>query len=181
MRRRTAVKKRLDSADVDRKLLDSLLEWLRSGLNEQINPLMILIRSNAPRQDLQAFLEYNVGSPNSAGSELLDGNSLLPRQYPRRRHRTGGIADIINPPIQVPAKPWTTVTDDDDFVSHLLSLWFTWAHQWWHWVDKVLFLEAMRTQDLNNPLCTPYLVNMILADACVSRHVHRTTWRCTVC
>ena len=154
-------------------MLDSLLEGLRISTREQIDSLVNLVRSNAPRKDLQAFLDdaYN-DSSNMTPPETksLNGEQQLPRHSPRRERRlTGSIADLMNPPIQVPAKPWTTVTNDDDFVSHLLSLWFTWAHQWWHWVDKVLFIEAMNSQDLNNPLCAPYLVNMILADACVSQ------------
>ena len=163
----------MESTELDRKLLDSLLEGLRFNTHEQNDSLINLVRSNAPRRDLQAFLDdaYNdLSSIIQHGTEPLNVDVQLPRHSPRRERRlTGSIADLMNPPIQVPAKPWTTVTNNDDFVSHLLSLWFTWAHQWWHWVDKVLFIEAMSSQDLNNPLCAPYLVNMILADACVSR------------
>jgi len=173
MRRRLAVKKRLDSADLDRKLLDGLLEVLRYGFVEQVDSLINLVRSNVPRQDLRAFLDDGFTDPNTVlhlKEQGVNGhNGVSPPQARRARHRTGGIADLMNPPVQVPTKPWTTVTDDDDFVSHLISLWFTWAHQWWHWVDKGLFIEAMNSQDLSNPLCAPYLVNMILADACVSR------------
>jgi hypothetical protein len=79
----------------------------------------------------------------------------------------GRIQDLVNPIISVPAKPWTTVTDDDDLVSHLMSLWLTWAHQWWQWIDRPTFIEAMKAGDLGSYICTPYLVNMILADACV--------------
>ncbi|KAK5949259.1 hypothetical protein OHC33_009800 [Knufia fluminis] len=167
MRRRLAMKKRLESAESDRNLLDSLLEVFKIANREQINSLINLVRSNAPRQDLQAFLDNKSPSPDSTdhfNSESVDGDA--PRVH-RKRRRTGAIADLMNPPIQVKASPWTTVTDDDDFVSHLMSLWFTWAHNWWHWVDRVLFLEAMQSQDLDNPLCAPYLVNMILADACL--------------
>ncbi|KAJ9661394.1 hypothetical protein H2198_001962 [Neophaeococcomyces mojaviensis] len=140
------------------------------GTREQINSLINLVHSNAPRQALQAFLDDRFNDPNSIsrfGTESPKEDVRLLRRYRSGRRRTGSIADLMNPPIQVPAKPWTSVTDDDDFVSHLMSLWFTWAHPWWQWVDKVLFLEAMSSQDLNNPLCTPYLVNMILADACL--------------
>ncbi|KAK5100450.1 hypothetical protein LTS08_005199 [Lithohypha guttulata] len=88
--------------------------------------------------------------------------------YPRKKRiRTGRIEDMVNPPVSIPAKPWTTVTDDDDFVSHLISLWFTWAHPWWHWVDEHVLLEAMRNGDVNDPICSPFLVNMILADSCL--------------
>lgn len=173
MRRRLAVKKRLEAADLDRKLLEGLLEVLRYGFVEQVDSLINLVRSNVPRQDLRAFLDDGFTDPNTIlhfKEQGVNGHSDdLPPQARRARYRTGGIADLMNPPVQVSAKPWTTVTDDDDFVSHLISLWFTWAHQWWHWVDKVLFIEAMNSQDLSNPLCAPYLVNMILADACVSR------------
>jgi len=79
----------------------------------------------------------------------------------------GRIQDLVNPIIIVPAKPWTTVTNDDDLVSHLMSLWFTWAHQWWQWIDRRTFVEAMRVGNLESLICTPYLVNMILADACL--------------
>lgn len=85
----------------------------------------------------------------------------------RRRRMQGRIQDLVNPILTVPANPWTTVTDDDDLVSHLISLWFTWAHQWWQWVEKESFIEAMRSGNTNSLICTPYLVNMILADACV--------------
>ena len=93
-----------------------------------------------------------------------------PKQETRRHRRRmlGRMEDMVNPPISVPAKPWTTVPDDDDFVFHLVSLWFMWAHQWWHWVVSQIFLEEMRRGNMNSKICTPYLVNIILADACVS-------------
>jgi len=99
----------------------------------------------------------------------------------RRRRMLGRIQDIVNPIITVPARPWTTVTDDDDLVSHLMSLWFTWAHQWWQWVDKITFIEAMRAGTTDSLICTPYLVNMILADACVSDMVPHSRVRVADC
>lgn len=74
---------------------------------------------------------------------------------------------MMNPTIAVPADPWTTVTDDDDYVSHLISLWFTWTYQWSQWLDKDTFIDAMRARDPTSLICTPYMVNMILANACV--------------
>lgn len=68
----------------------------------------------------------------------------------------------------VPAKPWTTITDDNDFVTHLISLWFTWYQPCFNWVDRDLFIREMQSQDLDSEYCSPFLVNAILADACVS-------------
>lgn len=74
------------------------------------------------------------------------------------------------PTWKVPAKPWTKITDDDDFVSHLISLWFTWYHPYFNWIDRDMFIRDMQ---LGNPqtakYCSQFLVNIILADACVWR------------
>jgi hypothetical protein len=68
---------------------------------------------------------------------------------------------------EVPANPWTDVTDDDAFVSHLVSLWFTWYHPSFSYLDRDLFIKDMQSGDVENSLyCSPFLVNAILADAC---------------
>lgn len=122
--------------------------------------------SSNPFQEVRS-----ASQPSSRGSSVRSvtdqGISGHTSSIRRKRQRTGSINDMVNPPISVPAKPWTSVTDDDEFVSHLISLWFTWAHPWWHWVDETLFLPAMRAGNTANPNCSRYLVNMILADSCV--------------
>lgn len=75
------------------------------------------------------------------------------------------LSDI--PRFQVPARPWTTVVSDNDFVSHLISLWFTWSHPFRNWIDKELFVRDMQAGSLSARFCSPFLVNIILADACV--------------
>lgn len=67
---------------------------------------------------------------------------------------------------QVPAKPWTKVTDDDDMVSHLVSLYFTWDHPCVQIVDQDNFLQHMESGQ-SSELCTPLLVNSLLAMASV--------------
>lgn len=39
-------------------------------------------------------------------------------------------------PCQVRAAPWTTVTQDDDLVSHLVSLYFTWDYPFYSFLDR---------------------------------------------
>ncbi|EXJ58886.1 hypothetical protein A1O7_06316 [Cladophialophora yegresii CBS 114405] len=161
-RRKLVVKRRLEILEKDRHLLDDLLGALRVAGPNQMNALISKIRANADTQELKAFLKdgfTNIGA---------DGDQDRRQQsYRRHRHMLGRIQDFVNPPLQVPARPWTTVTDDDDLVSHLMSLWFTWAHLWWHWVDEEEFIKAMQAGDTSSLICTPYLVNMILADACL--------------
>lgn len=72
------------------------------------------------------------------------------------------------PPIMVPALPWTQVTTDDDFVSHLISTYFTWYHPAYPCLDQDVFLAEMRSKNIESLFCSPLLVNAMLAVACVS-------------
>ncbi|KAK5196685.1 hypothetical protein LTR96_004313 [Exophiala xenobiotica] len=158
------MKRKISTLESDRQLFDDLLTAIRVATPTQLDPLLKVIRNGGSRHSIRDYLEFEFrGSPDAM---QLDGTTNHVSR-PIRRPMLGRIQDVVNPPKSVPAKPWTTVTDDDDFVSHLVSLWFTWAHPWWHWVDEKLFLSAMRSGDKSSLVCTPYLVNMILADACL--------------
>ena len=167
-RRKLAVKRRLEALDKDSRILDDLLKAIRAAGQSQLSALLKMIKGNAGRPELRQFLDTGFVDDLSG-----DGEDPGAATYRRHRYMLGRIQDVVNPPIQVPAKPWTNVTDDDDLVSHLVSLWFTWAHPWWHWVDERQFIAAMQSADTSSLICTPYLVNMVLADACVSTSVIR--------
>jgi hypothetical protein len=79
------------------------------------------------------------------------------------------IATKLEPIYQVPASPWTTVTDDSEVVSHLISLWMTWYQPFFYFFEPNLFLRDMRAG--NGKHCSPLLVNALLAITCVSRDV----------
>lgn len=53
-------------------------------------------------------------------------------------------------------------------VSHLISLWFSWSRPFYNWIDRELFLGDMRSGNLKSKFCSPFLVQCILAEACVS-------------
>ena len=87
----------------------------------------------------------------------------------RARNAVISIASLVDePPIRVPAKPWTTVTQDDDLVSHLISMYFTWHHESYPCVEKNLFIQSMNSADIGSQYCSPFLVNCMLLTACVS-------------
>ncbi|KAJ5273065.1 hypothetical protein N7478_008190 [Penicillium angulare] len=69
------------------------------------------------------------------------------------------------PLLEVPARPWTEVTGDDDLVSHLISLYFTWDYPCAQFFDQGIFLDHMRQGVLNSEFCSPILVNSILSVA----------------
>lgn len=79
------------------------------------------------------------------------------------------------PVLRVPAKPWTRVTEDDQLVSHLISLYFTWDHPLSQIIDQGMFIEHMNKGGARSEFCSPLLVNSVLAMACV-RYSHVSIW-----
>ncbi|KAI5209046.1 hypothetical protein E4T39_01043 [Aureobasidium subglaciale] len=73
----------------------------------------------------------------------------------------------LEPPYKLPAKPWTTLTDDDDLVSHLVSLYLEWVNPFFRPLEEDLFVAAMQAGDLDSEYCSPFLVNSILGYACL--------------
>ena len=70
-------------------------------------------------------------------------------------------------PYRVPAKPWTSVTDDDDLVSHLVSLYLVWDYPFFAFFDSKTFVRHMAMGNTESDFCSPFLVNALLANACV--------------
>lgn len=85
--------------------------------------------------------------------------------HPYARVTLESLCDI--PLFNVPAKPWTEVTDDRELVSHLVSLYFTWDHPCGQIVDQRVFLNHMKRGKLDSEFCTPLLVNSLLSMASV--------------
>ncbi|EED20777.1 nitrogen assimilation transcription factor nirA, putative [Talaromyces stipitatus ATCC 10500] len=116
---------------------------LSSSAASSVSPMP----SNSSQMDIQLY------------SSTSDTNSTT-----RKIMNIDRLTDI--PLFELTAKPWTEVTTDDGFVSHLVSLWLTWDHVLRDWIDKDLFIAAMKAGDVNSPFCSPFLVNIILAEAC---------------
>jgi hypothetical protein len=53
-------------------------------------------------------------------------------------------------------------------VSHLVSLYFTWDYPVHAFIDERVFLRHMAAGDLASRFCSPFLVNALLSNACVS-------------
>ena len=125
---------------------------------------MNLIRSNAPIEEIRLFLADPL--PSNTSDEVLTEKSQNHSSSSGKYMNVNRLSDI--PLYQVPAKPWTTVTDDDALVSHLISLYFTWHHSVLNCIDRDIFLRDMKSGNLDSRFCSPLLVNSILTIACVS-------------
>ena len=89
-------------------------------------------------------------------ASLLGGAAMSP-----------GPSKPIQPLYRLRAQPWTNVTNNDHLVSHLISHYFAWDAMFSSLIDRDCFLEAMARGDLDCSYCSPFLVNGILALACV--------------
>lgn len=67
------------------------------------------------------------------------------------------------PVFWVPTHPWTKTMDNNNAISHLVSLFLTMLNPYWRFVEEDLFLGDMRSGDLDSEYCSPFLVNAILA------------------
>lgn len=61
-------------------------------------------------------------------------------------------------------EPWTTVTNDAEFINHLLDRYFAWQHPFYLLFSEEVFYHGLH--DRKRKYCTPLLFNAILATAC---------------
>ncbi|OJJ05012.1 hypothetical protein ASPVEDRAFT_829340 [Aspergillus versicolor CBS 583.65] len=176
-RRKLPQKRKLEGLEQSNDILMRILSAIRDSENKRVAQLMSLIRSHPSMSELHKFLQENFTRSDIEKSPELrevqlhvmrstdpvtEAGGPAPRQ-PRRMLDVRRLAD--SPVYRVPAKPWTTVTDDDDLVSHLVSLYFTWSYPFFCWLDREVFIREMQRGDLNSRYCTPFLVNAILSEA----------------
>ena len=166
-RRKHVLKRKLEIFEDKGNLLDRLIEVLQRVDDISALQLINLIRSHATLDEVRAFiddiLERSKLEKTPELVDVCDSVRNFHATYNREAHEDPTDRALF----QVPAYPWTTVTSDDAFVSHLISLWFTWSHPFLNWVDRDLFIQSMQSQDKESQFCSPCLVNTILADACV--------------
>jgi hypothetical protein len=175
-----ALKRKQDSFEQDRELLLNLVSALRQGGDRHVAQLLALIKSDASFEEIKLCIETQLGELYQAGERSSPELEEISQEIDRRlqempsssRRRVLDVTRISDRPLfHVPARPWTDVTDDNDLVSHLISVWFTWQHPWNHWIDREEFITAMQRGDRGSKFCSRFLVNAMLAEACVS-HVH---------
>jgi len=158
-----------------------MIQSFRSLSPDRIEYLLSVIRSTDSLEEIAIALEVNLAEVRGQGKtaaqtlqEFREAVAEADRQQdsnPRKRRMVMSIQSLSDEPLfDLPAKPWTDVTDDEHFVSHLVSLYFTWEHAACHIIDRELFLEDMKSGRLDSQSCSPLLVNALLATACVGAH-----------
>lgn len=163
-RRVANLKRKAAEKDDERELLGRVFEAIKQSEEGELNKLISAIKESESPTDVRDVLDQQQGAPATDSSELdTDQSKSRTRRKVLDVHR---LSD--NPIFSLPARPWSQVTDDDQLVSHLISVYFTWHHIWFDWIDPEIFLEAMQSKKLDSQFCSPLLVNAMLAEACVS-------------
>ncbi|OKL57365.1 hypothetical protein UA08_07431 [Talaromyces atroroseus] len=155
----------MDVLENDRRLLFRLLETLRTGQDSRVDELVNYIRSSASTDEVRQRLDHYLQQTEFGRTPQSTDMYVDREQSPEFQNRPSTIL-TETPEVIVSAKPWTTVTDDDAFVSQLIYLWLTWHLPWFHCIDQEIFVRAMQSENPQSPLCSPFLVNAILAEAC---------------
>ncbi|KAJ5175603.1 uncharacterized protein N7482_001480 [Penicillium canariense] len=175
-RRRVAAKRTADELSYHRDLLNDVFKLVREADESKALQLLAIIRHNAPPDEIRAYIHDTLSSLGAsdrasveAVSKLEDMQNLINIEgtTPAFRRKVMDIHYLCNEaPIDVPAQPWTTVTQDSDLVSHLVSLYFTWDYPFHSFVDEAVFLKHMAGGDMGSQFCSPFLVNAMLSNAC---------------
>lgn len=166
-RRRITLKRKIESLEQDRDLLMHLVDTIRDDDKRKVPSVLNMIRSNAPLDEIRLYLTESLDP--SHDEEAPPKDQKIDAGSSHSSHRYMDIKRLSDIPLyEVPAKPWTSVTNDDALVSHLISLHFSWSGCTSYWMDRDLFLRDMRSGKLDSRFCSPLLVNSILAMACVS-------------
>lgn len=173
-RRRAARKRNVQELELKRDALDTILDAFRQSDEAAVQQLLSMIRSNTPLDDIIQFALLHSDSVHDRHFARLNSASDLARS---RRAALSINVLCDTPTIRVSAGPWTSVTDDDDLISHLVSVYFTWYHPAYPCVIQDLFIDGMNSQKLGTTFCCPLLVNSILAIACVcTMFDHTSPW-----
>ncbi|KAJ5738832.1 Transcription factor [Penicillium malachiteum] len=115
------------------------------------------------QEDARNRRPSDLESASSMSEQDKSKPSPQPAFDPYARVSLENLCDL--PLFNVPAKPWTEITIDNDLASHLVSLYFTWDHPCAQFLDQRIFLEHMKRGLPDSEFCSPVLVNAILAVA----------------
>lgn len=210
MRRKTCIKRKIDDLEQSQDLYANLFDTLQGNDDEKAAKLFRLIRNKVPLEDIRHQLDRGLdpiepeSSTSTSPGGLAEIQNMLAKPHdnnndysttappqPHRRNMLDIRRLVDEPPFRVPASPWTVITKDDNLVSHLVSLWLTWSHPFWNSLDRKLFIRDMQAGKVECEFCSPFLVNSILAEACVSyptyppllgklRHAHLKGLACSI-
>ncbi|KAF3908006.1 hypothetical protein ABW21_db0200100 [Orbilia brochopaga] len=173
-----------DLRNREHELLTRIFNATKYCSKEELPQLLEVIRGDATIEEIAEYVQEQL--EDNDGAEDRDLSMSTAAQGPEESEQTEGepstslifhrkssdamyIGNIVQISVPfVPSQPWTSITQNDEFVSHLVQLFFTWEAPIYDIIDKDLFVADMRSGNLENSLyCSPLLVNTVLATASI--------------
>lgn len=100
----------------------------------------------------------------SAREQVFGLTRIGSRTMPSNEIQQGRAPDAHTPLTQSNHQ-WTSVSDDQEFIEHLISVYFTWQHSFFQSFPEKLFREYMATG--RTKYCSKVLVNAVCAAGCL--------------
>lgn len=166
-----------------------MLQNIRDSGDANLAQIVSLIRSNASLDEIHRCLTRLTSEDPEKRREITpileqlradtEAQVVLQNQQssPQQRGVFGIQRLTTTPPYIVPARPWTSVTDDDELVSHLVSLWAMWCNPFPDGIVLEYFIRDMKFGQLSSRFCSPFLVNSILGVGCLYSDYEETRTR----
>ncbi|KAL4875847.1 hypothetical protein BJY04DRAFT_210970 [Aspergillus karnatakaensis] len=161
MRKKGSLKRKLEELESTQKTLLRLVNSLQDSSHDEATTLFNLIRSKAGLEEIESYMDQQTALSQADNDTAESSESSFPTGASRRALDIKRLVDI--PIYQIPAKPWTSVTDDNELVSHLASLFFAWFDPFYNFIEKEAFMRDVSKGDTQSQFCSPFLVNCILA------------------
>nr|POE75751.1 nitrogen assimilation transcription factor nira [Quercus suber] len=176
-RRKGTVKRNVQSLQQPNDALDVIVASLKGLPERDAMALLQGLRNGSNPDALAASLRADVRLPHGVASNALDGNSslvspstqlgqsmdeMLFSQSQSREHSTS--EPSVDASQNFSPTYWSQIEQDPEFVEHLLSLYFTWIHPFYHFFSRDHFLHDMGHGRTEN--CSAMLINAIMALSC---------------
>jgi hypothetical protein len=180
-RRKGALKRDIQSLQAQNNALDVIVASLRSLPEDEAVTLLRQLRDDSSLDMIASSLRTNVRLPDSYAPQTLEADFAQHMSRPTSGMTTMDSmssttslsrqesTDEAYPPSETgpPSEPsaiWFRQAQDADLVEHLLNLYLSWVHPFYHFFSRELFLKDMgqgRTE-----YCSAILVNAVMAIAC---------------
>ena len=167
-RKRSNRRHTIDLLEQQKTLLENLLSILRHGNDVDVGKVVQLVRSEISPKDLGEQLERAANRNEYSPAQSRTKPSPLSTGSVSSSGATASTKTSSQFSARIRAATWSTVTCDDDFVSDLLTLYLTWQHPCLHLFRVDYLIEAAEAEDLRSHFCSPLLMNVMFAIACVS-------------
>lgn len=179
------MKRKLEELEQESSVLRGIIGYIRSTDEEAASQLIALIRSNVSVSEVHQCIQQRLqepeareqesyrtsGNPNTQVTQITQEQNLLPfseNQSVGHPQRTVfDVARLVDdPPWRISAQPWTNVIDEDNLVSHLVSLWLCWRSPHEIIVAEKYFIKGMQSGNFTSRYCSKFLVSCVLAFGC---------------